>query len=152
MDFGYNDKVLVGEWQERRRKDIVNREFDLRTQYMVDFTQKSADRDVNSAWDNRLYGQVISNKHFLNKLFQIDTLAERLTKQIYLFKVIVIGISFFQGLKKLVFKNVPKHILHCSFLFLKYKLTYIFWFLLFSTFKKMPLAIIIQQHAKFQCR
>lgn len=61
VDFGYNDKVLVGEWQERRRKDIVNREFDLRTQYMVDYSQKSADRDVNSAWDNRLHGQVISN-------------------------------------------------------------------------------------------
>lgn len=102
MDFGYNDKVLVGEWQERRRKYIVNREFDLRTQYMVDYTQKSADRDINSAWDNRLNGQVISNKYFLNRLFQTDTLAERLTrKQIYLFKVNSNWHWFFPRIKKI---------------------------------------------------
>lgn len=70
---------------------------------MVDYTQKSADRDVNSAWDNRLYGQVISNKYFLNKLFQIDTLAERLTKQIYLFKVN--WHRFFPRIKKIGFQK-----------------------------------------------
>uniref|UniRef100_A0A1B6GYP8 Uncharacterized protein n=1 Tax=Cuerna arida TaxID=1464854 RepID=A0A1B6GYP8_9HEMI len=56
-DYGYDNKVLIGNWFENQSKTLESREMDLNTIYSKDFDYKTPVIDLNSTWNNRLNGQ-----------------------------------------------------------------------------------------------
>ncbi|XP_046678633.1 uncharacterized protein LOC124366271 [Homalodisca vitripennis] len=56
-DYGYDRKVLIGNWFENQSKPIESRKMDLNTIYRKDYNCKTPVLDPNSTWNNRLSGQ-----------------------------------------------------------------------------------------------